>query len=471
MWILWLTCAVLIVVAMVLLIKPLFKTYSDSDMAGKQKKADQRKQLNIELYQQKKAQIKQDFANGLLDEEALAQAQNEIEHSLLQDTAGIASKELTQLSSRAAKNLALSFLIFIPAFSAITYYFIMPENFEQVVLAKPQKQSHTAGSAKQVPDIAEMVKSLENKLKARPENALGWSMLGRSYVVLKRYADATIAYEKALDLVKQGKAEGPMPELEIDYVEALMQVGEKQSYQKAQNKLTEMLAANPDNGDALWFMGFLDYDAGNKDMAIERWTHLLTLLPANSEQANVVNTYLNQVKGVASQTDTKPVPKAEPAAQKGPAPGQQLTGSADEKAFIASMVARVEQRVKDNPEDLKGWQSLGKSYAVLKRNTDSANAYAKAVALDGGKDVNLLMTYVDAVRKTGQMEQLEKARIVLAQIIDKDSSNLDALFLGGSLARTAEDNQEAKVLWEMLLPQLEQGTDAYNNVERNLKSL
>ena len=489
MWVLWAISVFLVVVALVLLIRPLFKTYSDNDMSEKQKKANQRKALNIELYEQKKAQIEQDFSNGFLDEAGRVQAQNEIEHSLLQDAEGSASKELTQLSSGSAKKLAVSFLVFVPVLSVVIYLFIMPENLEQVVFAKPQTNMHGAGagSQNQVPDIASMVTSLENKLKEKPDNALGWSMLGRSYVVLKRHADAADAYQKALILVEQGKSDQEMPELEIDYVEALMQIGEKEAYLKAQIMLGKMLKADPDNADALWFVGFLDYDAGNKELAIKHWTHLLSLLPPDGEQANIVTSYLNQIKGegsanahvatntatntenISTQTATKPAPQA-PAPQKGPAPGQQLTGTAEEQAFIASMVARVEKRVKENPNDAKGWQSLGKSYGVLNRDVDSANAYAKAVELNGS-DANLLMAYSDAAMKTKLPEQLDKARIVFAELVDKNPQNLDALFLGGSLARMAGDKEGAKHFWEMLLPQLQPGSQSYSNVERNLQSL
>ena len=486
MWVLWLICALLIIVAIALLIRPLFKTYSDSELAESQEKANQRKELNIELYEQKKVQIEQDFVNGLLDEEGRIQAQNEIEHSLIQDAEGSASAELTQLSKSSAKKLSIAFLIIIPVFSVITYLSIMPENFEQVVLSETSTQStaqaHAGKNQNQVPDIATMVTSLEKKLQDNPENAQGWNMLGRSYVVMKRYADAATAYEKALALVKQNKAQQAMPELEINYIEALMQTGEKDGYQKARTLLGEMLAANPDNGDALWFMGFLDYDAGEKELAVERWTHLLTLLPANGEQAQIVTTYLNQIQpgagGVVdsqtaetAQTSKEPVAQSKPEAPKGgPAPGQQLTGSAEEQAFIASMVARVEKRVKDNPQDLKGWISLGKSYAVLNRNVDSAEAYAKAVALDS-KDVNLLMDYSDAVIKTAQPDQLDKARIVFAQLVDQDPQNLDALFLSGSLALAAGDIDQAKLFWNKLLPQLPPESEAYKSVKNNINSL
>ena len=484
MWVLWLICTVLVVIVIALLIRPLFKTFSESELVESQKKINQRKELNIELYEQKKVQIEQDFANGLLDEEGRIQAQNEIEHSLIQDAEGSAARELTQLSNAGAKKLAAALLLVVPIFSAITYLSIMPENFEQVVLQQPAArssvQSHTSGGQKQVPDIATMVTSLEEKLQKNPDNAQGWNMLGRSYVVMKRYADAASSYEKALALVKQNKAQ-PIPELEINYIEALMQTGQKEAYQKARTLLNEMLAVNPDNGDALWFMGFLDYEAGNKALAVEHWTHLLSLLPADGEQARIVLNYLKQINpqaaGVANTQPTETAAKISKqagetasAASAGPAPGQQLTGSPEEQAFIAAMVARVEQRVKDNPQDIKGWKSLGKSYAVLNRHIDSAEAYAKALALDRS-DVALLMNYSDAVIKTRDTAQLDKARIVFAQLIDQNPQNLDALFLSGSLARVAGDAEDAKKFWGLLLPQLSPGSKAYNNVESNLNSL
>ena len=471
MWILAAVAAILLVIAVVALSRPLFKIYSDDELARNQKQANRRKALNIELYEQKKAQIELDFDNGLLDEDAKQQAFNEIEHSLIQDAQVSDSMTLVQLSAASAKKLTIAFLLFIPAFSLITYAFIKPQNYQQVVLGQPAPASP---AAQQAPDIGAMITSLENKLKANPDNLQGWNMLGRSYVVMERYTEAVDAYAKAMALNKN--ALESVPDLEINYVEALMQTGEKASYQKAREVLTVLLNQDPDNGDALWFMGFLDYDAGNKEQVIERWSHLLSLLPPTSEQAQVVNSYLQQVKGeVAGTASVAPPQESEtsqpaPADVRGPAPGQQMTGSKEEQAFIASMVARVEQRVKDNPEDINSWKTLGKSYGVLGRNIDAANAYARAVALDSS-DVQLLISYSNAVIKTGEVDQLDQARIVFAQLVDNDEQNADALFLSGSLARAAGDIDEARMFWNKLLPLLPEGSPAHTSVMKNLQSL
>ncbi len=477
MWLLWLICALLVIIALALLIQPLFKHYSDRELERNQTQADQRKELNIKLYEEKKVQIELDFANGLLDEEARIQAQNEIEHSLINDAAGFAPAQLVQLNNVNAKKLAISLLVFIPVFASIVYSLIKPDNVEQIVFAQPVSNNHTQGNAKQVPDISSMVASLEQKLQQDSNNAQGWNMLGRSYVVLKRYPDAVHAYEKALKIVQQDSSQ-QLPELEINYVEALMQTGDKGAYQKARERLNTMLSTNADNGDALWFMGFLDYESGDKQAAVKRWSYLLALLPADNEQAKIVNVYLSHVKKEISGGSDKVAPAPGSATKKdtvkkpagGPAPGQQLTGSKQEQKFIASMVARVEKRVQDNPQDVKGWKTLGKSYGVLNRSLDSAHAYAKAAALDS-QDAQLLMNYFNAVVKAADANELDNARIFFAQLVDQNPQHLDALFLSGSLARVAGDKQEAKKFWNLLLPQLTTDSAAYENVLKNIKAL
>src|SRR3546814_17755780 len=53
-----------------------------------------------------------------------------------------------------------------------------------------------------------MVAKLTAHLRDEPDDAQGWAMLGRSYVVLQRFADATKAYARANALsVEQPQAE------------------------------------------------------------------------------------------------------------------------------------------------------------------------------------------------------------------------------------------------------------------------
>jgi cytochrome c-type biogenesis protein CcmH len=63
--------------------------------------------------------------------------------------------------------------------------------------------------------ISAMVDKLAERLKAQPDDADGWSMLGRTYSVLGRHEDALKAYQKAMNLRKDDAT------LVADYADAL----------------------------------------------------------------------------------------------------------------------------------------------------------------------------------------------------------------------------------------------------------
>ncbi len=49
---------------------------------------------------------------------------------------------------------------------------------------------------------------------------------------------------------------------------------------------------------------------------------------------------------------------------------------------VAAMVAKLEQHLRDQPDDLKGWLMLGRSYMALERFADAVIAYGHAHQLD-----------------------------------------------------------------------------------------
>ena len=59
-----------------------------------------------------------------------------------------------------------------------------------------------------------------------------------------------------------------------------------------------------------------------------------------------------------------------------------MTGE-DRMAFIRSMVERLADRLKDEPNDLKGWQRLARAYQVLGEQEKAKHALAQIRALQG----------------------------------------------------------------------------------------
>ncbi|HUL41239.1 MAG TPA: c-type cytochrome biogenesis protein CcmI [Burkholderiales bacterium] len=117
---------------------------------------------------------------------------------------------------------------------------------------------------------------------------------------------------------------------------------------------------------------------------------------------------------------------------------------------IQTMVDRLAERLKANPDDGQGWLMLGRSYTVLGRFQDAANAFAKAVELLPN-DAEVLADYAD-VLATAQGGQLQgKPEELISQALKIDPNNPKALALAGTVAFNKKDYRTAVDYWERLL--------------------
>ncbi|HLQ02408.1 MAG TPA: c-type cytochrome biogenesis protein CcmI [Burkholderiales bacterium] len=115
-----------------------------------------------------------------------------------------------------------------------------------------------------------------------------------------------------------------------------------------------------------------------------------------------------------------------------------------------ALVSRLAARLRDNPEDAEGWMMLGRSYAVLGRFPESAEAYAKAAARKP-HDAQLLADYADALAMAqGRRLEGEPERII-ARALAIDPMNVKALLLAGTVAFNRSDYAGAVRHWERVL--------------------
>jgi cytochrome c-type biogenesis protein CcmH len=115
-----------------------------------------------------------------------------------------------------------------------------------------------------------------------------------------------------------------------------------------------------------------------------------------------------------------------------------------------SLVARLAERLKQNPEDVEGWAMLGRSYAVLGRFPESSAAYAQAVAR-APDDAQLLADYADALAMAqGRTLNGEPERL-LKRALAADPKNVKALVLAGTAAFDRNDKAGAIRYWERAL--------------------
>ncbi|EHR71371.1 cytochrome c biogenesis factor [Burkholderiales bacterium JOSHI_001] len=125
--------------------------------------------------------------------------------------------------------------------------------------------------------IAAMAEQLAERLKAKPDDAEGWLMLGRSYTVLGRFPEAAPAYKKVLELrPKDAQAHA-------DYADALGMVNGRRLDGEPSELIAKALNLDPDNLKALALAGTIAFQKSDFATAVKHWERAIGKAEPNSE--------------------------------------------------------------------------------------------------------------------------------------------------------------------------------------------
>ena len=134
---------------------------------------------------------------------------------------------------------------------------------------------------------------------------------------------------------------------------------------------------------------------------------------------------------------------------------------------LESMVERLAARMRENPDDVQGWQLLGRSYAALGRFNESADAYAQA-ALRAPRDAQLLVDFADALAMArGQRLEGEPEKLV-QRALEIDPQNPKGLALAGTAAFERKDFAKAAEYWQRMLPLVPADSEDARIIQQNV---
>ena len=121
--------------------------------------------------------------------------------------------------------------------------------------------------------------------------------------------------------------------------------------------------------------------------------------------------------------------------------------------------ASLDRHVRAQPRDERAWILLGRELARQERFTDSAQAYAQAVALPkAARDAGVLAEYADVLGMAhGGTLQGEPTEII-ERALRLDPRQRQALELAGSAAYERGDHAAASRHWRALLAQVPAGS-------------
>ncbi len=323
MLIFWLLAALLVAGALLLMLPALWRPkVAPQGQAGG---------ANVAVYRDQLREAERDLAADLISPERYEQLKAEIQQRVVEDTRLAAQGPAAV--GHPARRSALALALLIPAASIATYLLLGQPETAVPGFVERQAQAQQQVTPEQ---IERMVSTLAERLKAEPNNPEGWRMLGRSYAVMERYADAAAAYRKAAELMP------PSADVLADLADVLgMSQGRSLAGEPTQ-VLQRALAIDPQHGKTLALVGSAAFE--RKDYAAARgyWERLLAQLPADSEAARSVRASIDEAAQLAGggATPLAAAPAAAPSpAASAPAGGAVITGEVRLSPALAARVA------------------------------------------------------------------------------------------------------------------------------------
>ncbi|VAV87025.1 hypothetical protein MNBD_ALPHA06-682, partial [hydrothermal vent metagenome] len=235
-----------------------------------------------------------------------------------------------------------------------------------LVLGKPE----LLDNAKTEQILPDPVAKLEAYLQENPKNLEGWQMLGWSYFRMGRYEKAKPAYETALRLEPEN------PETLSAYAETLFMLAGQQVTKPALDGFTKALQLDPNDDRARFYTGLALEQQGDAAGALAIWGNMLQNAPADApwrQSLLAQATKLATESGIALPDGLNGPSAADIKAAQEMSPKQR-------QQMIAGMLARLEARLAEQPDDLAGWQQLIRSYMVLAQRDTAILALTAARA-------------------------------------------------------------------------------------------
>jgi cytochrome c-type biogenesis protein CcmH len=136
-------------------------------------------------------------------------------------------------------------------------------------------------------------------------------------------------------------------------------------------------------------------------------------------------------------------------------------------AQLGSMVQRLADRLRKQPDDAEGWMMLGRSYAVMQRYPDAVLAYQKAYDLVGDHP-DVLTGLADAIAMANGGALTDDSLRLIDRALQVDPTHRKALWLAGTVAYEKQDYARALELWERLEAVLPPGSDVAQTIQGNI---
>jgi cytochrome c-type biogenesis protein CcmH len=268
----------LLMVVSVVMVLPFF-----GEQSKKSIDKERRNQLNHELYDIRIKEVEDDIKQGVVvDKEAMIA---ELQYNLLDDI-----DENLANNKNDAPYIWIPGVVFLVLASILLYWSIGAfkeiNNWQTSLTRYPDIYKNLFEQPDSQPDqqqLNDLMIGLRSHLVDAPNDSQGWVLYSRLGRIFKDKELALGAIEKALKTAPSNM------EIELEYIELQLKIGDQYSQETAQSMLMHFLQQHPNNYDAWSIYGFMALQQENFVAAIDGWQKMLSLVDSNSDQATMLN--------------------------------------------------------------------------------------------------------------------------------------------------------------------------------------
>jgi len=274
---------------------------------------DGRGDHDMAVYRDQLTELKADLERGLINDQEAKAARIEIERRLLAAGRDADRDRATQSGATKApgslrQRTAIAIVLGMVLLSLGLYSLLGSPSIPDLPLAERGKESapNAQSPAVDSAQIEGMVAQLAQKLETGPGDPKAWRMLARSYLVLDRAEEAQAAYLSG---------RGHFPDdtgLLADHATFISVMATPEGSPntvvppQAAKMFERILTIEPENGEALWFLGLAAVQGGENSRASALWGRLYALIPVESEGRVALKNHIDAL-GVAEES-SNPTP-------------------------------------------------------------------------------------------------------------------------------------------------------------------
>lgn len=317
---------------------------------------------DLEVYRDQLSELDRDLDRGLIQPSEAEQARAEIGRRILRLSAARQEREGGERSF-GLRLIPVIAVLAVPLISWAVYARLGSPDLPSQPLSERLARNPAEST------VDELVARAESHLAANPSDGRGWGVLAPIYMRMQRFSDSARAYDNAIRLL------GSNADRQSGLGEALVNAAGGRIAGDARAAFQAALEHDPSNAKSQFFLAMASAQDGRMEDAVASWTRMRDALPEGSPWRSAAGQALAQAGLETAGPGPGPVP----------GPGQEEVEAAaamseqDRAEMIAGMVERLDERLRENPQDGEGWKQLIRSHLVLGDANKARDALARAV--------------------------------------------------------------------------------------------